>query len=551
MKKITGVGACEGIAIGKLRVFDNTISIIAPRTVQDIEAELLRFHDARQRAIDKIEELRGIALTKVGPEDSMIFRIHQMILKDQAYITQVEAMITKGKVSAEYAVQQVGAQFASMFRQMESPYMRERSADVIDVTYRIVRMLNGEPVLDLCEGEDPFILAAQDLLPSEAIRMDRSKVLAVVTCTGSKTSHAAILSRTMGIPTVVGIEMPLSLLNNGQLVVVDGSDGVVIPDPDASVLREYEHKRMAYRNDLRRLEQLVAVPSRTLDGTEVSVCANISHPNDVDSVLENGGEGIGLFRTEYLFLESDRFPTEKEQFLIYKSVLERMNGRRVVIRTLDLGADKPAPYLHLPREENPAMGCRAIRICLRRPEIFKTQLRALLRASIYGKLAVLIPMVTSLEEVLLVEQMIASCRAELTEEKISYAQVELGIMIETPAAAILSDQLAQEVDFFSFGTNDLTQYILAVDRMNASIGELYDPAHPAVLRLMHIAAENAAKNGIWCAVCGESGSNTDLTEIYLSMGIAELSVAPSSILKIRDKIRSIDLSGRGAGLLQR
>lgn len=542
MKKITGVGACEGIAIGKLRVFDNTVSTIAPRTVQDIEAELSRFHDARQRAIDKIEELRGIALKKVGPEDSMIFRIHQVLLNDHAYIAQVESAITGGHVSAEYAVQQVGAQFASMFRQMESPYMRERSADVVDVSNRIISMLNGEHVRDLCEGEEPFILAAQDLLPSEAIRMDRSKVLAVVTCTGSKTSHAAILSRTMGIPTVVGTGMQLSMLNNGQTIVVDGASGVVIPDPDETILWEYERKRAAYENDRQRLEQLVAVPSRTLDGTAVSVCANISHPDDVDSVLENGGEGIGLFRTEYLYLDNDRFPTEKEQFLIYKSVLERMAGRRVVIRTLDLGADKPAPCLHMPHEENPAMGCRAIRICLRRPDIFKTQVRALLRASAYGKLSVLIPMVTSLDEVRHVKQTVASCMAELREEKIPFAKVELGVMIETPSAAILSDQLANEVDFFSFGTNDLTQYVLAVDRMNASISELYDPAHPAVLRLMRIAAANAAKNGIWCAVCGESGSNTDLTELYLSMGITEFSVAPSSILRVRDKICSIDLS---------
>ena len=544
MIRITGVGACEGIAIGKLRVFDNSVSLIAPRTIQDIVAELSRFHDARQRAIDKIEELRDMALKKVGPEDSMIFRIHQMILKDQAYITQVEAMITEGHFSAEYAVQQVGAQFASMFHQLENPYMRERSADVIDVSNRIVRLLNGEPAQDLCDGEEPFILAAQDLLPSEAIRMDRNKVLAVVTCTGSKTSHAAILSRTMGIPTVVGIEMPLSTLNNGQTVVVDGADGVVIPDPDESILWEYERKRTAFRNDQRRLGRLVTVPSRTFDKTKVSVCANISHPNDVDSVLENGGEGIGLFRTEYLFLEGDCFPTEEEQFLAYKSVLERMSGRRVVIRTLDLGADKPAPCLHMPREENPAMGCRAIRICLRRPDIFKTQLRALLRASAYGNLSILIPMVTSLDEVHHIQQMLASCEAELKNEGRPFAKTELGIMIETPSAAILSDQLAKEVDFFSFGTNDLTQYILAVDRMNASISELYDPAHPAVLKLMRFAAENAAKSGIWCAVCGESGSNTDLTESYLSMGITEFSVAPSSILRVRDKICSIDLSGQ-------
>ncbi len=550
MKKITGVGACEGIAIGKLRVFDNLAAIIAPRTVQDIEAELLRFHDARRCAIDKIEELRGMALKKVGPEDSMIFRIHQVLLNDHAYITQVESMISGGHVSAEYAVQQAGAQFASMFRQMESPYMQERSADVIDVSNRIISVLKGEYVRDLCEGEEPFILAAQDLLPSEAIRMDRSKVLAVVTCTGSKTSHAAILSRTMGIPTVVGTGMQLSMLNNGQTIVVDGANGVVIPDPDETILWEYECKRAAYKNDRRRLEQLVAVPSRTLDGTAVSVCANISHPDDVDSVLENGGEGIGLFRTEYLYLDKDRFPTEEEQFLIYKSVLERMNGRRVVIRTLDLGADKPAPCLQMPHEENPAMGCRAIRICLRRPEIFKTQVRALLRASAYGKLAILIPMVTSPDEVRHVKQTVASCMAELREEKIPFTKVELGIMIETPSAAILSDQFANEVDFFSFGTNDLTQYVLAVDRMNASIGELYDPAHPAVLRLMRIAAENAAQNGIWCAVCGESGSNTDLTECYLSMGITEFSVAPSSILKVRDKICSIDLSKQEVSLAQ-
>ena len=553
MKKLTGIGASRGVAIGRLHFFDNVQRRVEMEKCESPERELERFEAARLQSIETLGVLHDKAMEEIGPEESMIFEIHQMMLEDDDYIDSVKAAINDEGYVAEYAVQQAGEQLAGMFALMDDAYMKERASDVLDISNRIIRQLRGELAQDLSDANGQLIIAARDLLPSETIQMDQSKVQAFVTSAGSKISHASILARTMGIPAVVGLEEQLAELREGDLVVVDGFNGVVLASPDDATMAEYELKRQEYLAYKDRLKKLKGTESKTQDGVRVEVCANIGHTSDVSAVLENDGEGIGLFRSEFLYMESNDFPTEQAQFEAYKAVLEKMGDRRVVVRTLDLGADKTAPYFNMPHEDNPAMGYRAIRICLRQTDIFKTQLRALLRASVYGRLAIMFPMITSVEEVQDAKKLLDDCRRELDAEGVAYSDgIEVGIMVETPAAAVISDLLAKEVDFFSIGTNDLTQYTLAVDRMNGNIGStMYDPRHRAVLRLMRMTAENAVKNGIWCGICGESGADRKLTEAFLAMGVTELSVTPTAILEIREKIQSINLSSQKESVLER
>ena len=553
MKRLTGIGASRGVAIGRLHFFDNVQRRVEMEKCESPERELERFEAARLQSIETLGVLHDKAMEEIGPEESMIFEIHQMMLEDDDYIDSVKAAINDEGYVAEYAVQQAGEQLAGMFALMDDAYMKERASDVLDISNRIIRQLRGELAQDLSDANGQLIIAARDLLPSETIQMDQSKVQAFVTSAGSKISHASILARTMGIPAVVGLEEQLAELREGDLVVVDGFNGVVLASPDDATMAEYELKRQEYLAYKDRLKKLKGTESKTQDGVRVEVCANIGHTSDVSAVLENDGEGIGLFRSEFLYMESNDFPTEQAQFEAYKAVLEKMGDRRVVVRTLDLGADKTAPYFNMPHEDNPAMGYRAIRICLRQTDIFKTQLRALLRASVYGRLAIMFPMITSVEEVQDAKKLLDDCRRELDAEGVAYSDgIEVGIMVETPAAAVISDLLAKEVDFFSIGTNDLTQYTLAVDRMNGNIGStMYDPRHRAVLRLMRMTAENAVKNGIWCGICGESGADRKLTEAFLAMGVTELSVTPTAILEIREKIQSINLSSQKESVLER
>lgn len=542
MKKLTGIGASRGVAIGRLHFFDNKVKRVWPHKAQDVDAELEQFEGARKKAIETLEGLYQRALIEVGPSESMIFRIHQMMLEDQEYIDAVQILIIEKHYAAGYAVQQAAERFTQTFARIDDAYIRERSADILDASNCILRLLCGEAANDFSGVEGQFIVAAQDLLPSETIRMDQSRSLAFITSAGSKISHSAILARTMGIPAVVGLDAQLEGLDDGGLVIVDGFEGVVVYDPDEQTYQDYLERRNAYTAYKERLKSLKGTESRTKDGVKVRVCANIGRPSDVDAVLENDGEGIGLFRSEFLFMDSAVPPTEQAQFESYRRVLERMGGKRVVIRTLDLGSDKVTPCLSLPAENNPAMGCRGIRICLRERGIFKTQLRALLRASVYGKLAIMFPMIVSADEVRAAKAVLAECQAELNQKRVAYDKdMETGIMIETPAAAVLSDELAKEADFFSIGTNDLTQYTLAVDRMNNTVGSMYQPGHPAVLRLIRMAVKSASANGIRCSICGEAACDRNLIDVFLAMGVTELSVNPSTILEVREKIQSVSL----------
>ena len=542
MKRLTGIGASRGVAIGKVHFIDNVVKRVECDTVVDTVLEMERFEEARLKAIEMLEELHQKAKNTVGPEESISLEIQQLLLRDHDYVNSVHELIAKSHYSAAYAAQQTGERFAQMFSAMEDAYLRERSADMIDISSRVVRLLQGEAAYDVSQIKGQIIIAAKDLLPSETIQLDRDRVLGFVTSGGSQVSHSSILARTMGIPSVIGLGDQLAELVDGDMIVLDGFNGVLIANPPDKLLKDYHCKQAEYQLYRERLQTLKGVPSRTQDGVEIEIYGNIGHPSDVDSVLANDGQGVGLFRTEFLYMEYGGIPSEQTQFEAYRSVLERMNGRRVVVRTLDLGADKAAPGISLPAEENPALGYRALRICLKEQALFKTQLRALLRAALYGHLAIMFPMVISLDEIRQAKELVEICREELEQEGIPYGDMELGIMIETPAAALLSDLFAPEVDFFSIGTNDLTQYTLAVDRMNMKVGDLYDPRNPAVLRLVQIAAESARRHGIWCGVCGESAADRRLTEHYLRMGVTELSVTPASILEMREKVLSINLS---------
>lgn len=527
----------NSIAIGKIKFYSKAENRIIRKKIQDPGAEIVRYKTARDKAIMQLNALYEKALAEVGEANAEIFSVHALMLEDDDYNKSVENIITTQSVNAEYAAAATGDNFAEMFANMDNEYFKARAADIKDITERVVTILcGGGNESDI--GEDPVIIVAEDLAPSETVQMDKSKLLAFVTRLGSANSHTAILARTMGIPALIGVEIDKSW--NGKIGIVDGYEGKFIVDPDMELLGEYFRKKAVDDEQKRLLLTLKGKENVTKSGRRIDLYANIGNPNDLGSVLENDAGGIGLFRSEFLYLESEDYPTEEDQFQAYKKVVETMGGKKVIIRTLDIGADKQVDYFGLDKEDNPALGYRAIRICLTRPEIFRTQLRALFRASAYGNLAIMYPMIISVEEVQKIKAISASVKKELLEEGFEIGKVEEGIMIETPAAAVISDLLAKEVDFFSIGTNDLTQYTLAIDRQNAKLDPFYNAHHQAVLRLIKLVTDNAHKEGIWAGICGELGADTALTEEFLKMGLDELSVSPGCILPVRRAIRETE-----------
>ncbi|MEO2237682.1 phosphoenolpyruvate--protein phosphotransferase [Dorea sp. YH-dor226] len=527
-----GKSVFGGIAIGKIRVYSKGEQQVKRIKVDHAEDEVVRYREATAAAIAQLQGLYDKALKEVGEANAAIFEIHQMMLEDDDYCESVENIITTQKVNAEYAVAQTADNFAQMFSSMDDDYMKERAADVKDISERLVTILNGKETSAIDAGE-PVIIVADDLAPSETVQLDKDKVLSFVTVHGSVNSHTAILARTMSIPALIGTSLPLDSSIDGKMGVVDGTNGIFYIDPDDEILDEMMQLREKEEEKKRLLQTLKGKENITLDGQKILLYANIGNIKDLATVRQNDAGGIGLFRSEFIYLEKDQYPTEEEQFQIYKTVAETMAGKRVIIRTLDIGADKQCDYFEMEKEENPAMGCRAIRICLTRPEVFKTQLRALFRASAYGKIAIMYPMITSVKEVRKIKEIVAQVKEELKQQGIEHGDPEQGIMIETPAAAIISDMLAKEVDFFSIGTNDLTQYTLAIDRQNIALDDFYDPHHPAVLRLISMVVDNAHREGIWAGICGELGADLELTREFLAMGVDELSVSPGRILPIR------------------
>lgn len=540
MEQIFGKGVSKGVAAGPISFYRRPSGEISRRSVTDTAAELARFHDACETAKEQLGVLHDKALAEAGEDAAMLFEAHQMMLDDLDFVESIEGLIENDRLNAEAAVSDTGAQFAEMFAAMDDSYMQARAADIRDISTRVVGILTGEGESGIV-SDVPCIVAADDLAPSETVQLDKSLILGFITAGGSANSHTAILARTMGIPAIIGAGDALQAEMEGKYAIIDGQTGETVIEPDDAE-RERLLKKQAKEKALKELlDQLKGKPNVTKDGRNVMVYCNIGSPADIDAVLQNDGGGIGLFRSEFLYLQGSDYPTEDEQFEAYKTVAERMGGKRVIIRTLDIGADKQADYFHLDKEENPAMGLRAIRICLTRPEVFRTQLRALYRASAYGKIAIMFPMITSVWEVQEIKRICRNIRAELAEEGVPMAdKVELGIMIETPAAVMMSAELAREVDFFSVGTNDLTQYTLAVDRQGVGLDRFFDAHHPAVLRMLRMTAENAHRAGIWIGICGELGADAELTETFLSMGIDELSVSPSAVLPLRSAIRSID-----------
>ena len=537
MISIQGKGVSTGVAMGPLYYYQRAKSVIRRFKVEDAAAEWERFRAAQKKAIEQLGELYEKALKEAGEEAAFLFETHQMMAEDDDYVEAIEGLIKDEKLNAEAAVTDTAAQFADMFAQMDDTYMQARAADVKDVSGRIIGILTGV-VQGGIDSPVPVILAADDLAPSETVQLDKSKILAFVTEGGSGSSHTAILARTMGIPAIIGVGDQLKPEYEGRDCIVDGATGTVILDADEATRAVMMAKREEQLKRQKLLEQLKGQPNVTKDGQSIKVFCNIGNPEDVPVVLSNDGGGVGLFRSEFLYLNCSDYPSEDYQFEAYKKVLSDMGGKEVVIRTLDIGADKQIDYFEMPKEENPALGNRALRICLNRPEIFKTQLRALYRASAFGKLGIMFPMVTSVWEVKEAKKMCEQVKKELTAEGKPFADdVQIGIMIETPAAAVMSDRLAKLVDFFSCGTNDLTQYTLACDRQNNDLGRFFNPHHPAVLRLLKMVCDNAHKNGVWVGICGELGADLELTETFLAIGIDELSVSPRSVLPLRQKIR--------------
>lgn len=535
---IEGKSVYSGVAIGRLAIYHKADNQVKRKKISDVEAELARFEEARNTAKEQLAGLYEKALKEVGEVNAAIFEVHQMMLDDLDYVESVTNMIQSQEVNAEYAVATTGDTLSEVFASMDDDYMRERAADVKDISNRVIAVLQGNGAGGL-NADEPVILLADDLAPSETVQFDKSKVLSFVTRHGSTNSHTAIFARTMNIPALIGIDYPEDA--EGKMGIVDGYEGKIIIDPPVSVLETYQKRKEADEEKKRLLLELKGKENVTIDGTKINLYANIGSVADVASVLANDAGGIGLFRSEFLYLESSDYPTEEEQFAAYRKVAESMAGKKVIIRTLDIGADKQVDYFHLDKEDNPAMGYRAIRICLDRRDVFKTQLRALYRASYYGTISIMFPMIISVNEVKEIKKVIAEVKAELDEEKIPYKDVEIGIMIETPAAVMMSEELAQEVDFFSVGTNDLTQYTLAIDRQNPKLDNIYDSHHPAILKMLKMIVDNGHKGGCWVGICGELGADTTLTETFLKMGFDELSVSPSMILKVRQEIRSIEL----------
>ena len=533
MQVYSGKSVFGGIAIGKISVYKKNEQQVKRVRTEDTKGELARYEAAKAAAVEQLQELYQKALKEVGEANAAIFEIHQMMLDDGDYNESVENIIETQKVNAEYAVAVTGDNFAQMFRAMDDDYMRERAADVKDISERVLSVLNGGQKGKVVTDE-PVIIVADDLAPSETVQLEKDMVLSFVTVHGSVNSHTAILARTMAIPALIGTEeLPLDDTVDGKLAVVDGLNGKIYVEPDAQTLEEMKKRQQAEQEKKELLQLLKGKENVTLDGKKIMLYANIGNIKDLATVIQNDAGGIGLFRSEFIYLEKDQYPTEEEQFSIYKTAVETMAGKRVIIRTLDIGADKQCEYFGMDKEENPALGYRAIRICLTRPEIFKTQLRALFRASAYGNLAIMYPMITSLWEVKRIKEIVEEVKAELTAEQLDFGNPQQGIMIETPAAVMMSGELAKEVDFFSIGTNDLTQYTLAIDRQNPKLDAFYDAHHPAVLSMIRMTVENAHKAGIWAGICGELGADTSLTKEFLAMGVDELSVSPGSVLPIR------------------
>ena len=542
MITISGKTVCAGVAFGPVFVFSREESTIKRRHIESSEEEIARFEKAREKAIEELGMLYDKAIAEVGEANAMIFQIHQMMLEDLDYIESIKNIITDQLINAETAVGQTCDNFVQMFRAMDDAYMRERSADVKDVSERLIKILSGKDKGGIVSDE-PVIIVADDLAPSETVQFDKEKILAFVTEGGSTSSHTSILARMMNIPAIIGAKGALDNDFNGKQAIIDGFTGTMYIDPDEETITKMTAKKKEVEEQNKLLQQLKGKESITKDGHHIELCANIGNVLDIGSVLKNDAEGIGLFRSEFLYLESNDYPSEDVQFGAYKEVLSKMINKRVIIRTLDIGADKQVDYFNMPKEENPAMGIRAIRICLQRPDVFKTQLRALYRASVFGKLAIMFPMIASEWEVLKVLEIIDEVKAELDSEGIAYSKnIELGCMIETPAAAVTSDILSKHLDFFSIGTNDLTQYTLAADRQNPDIGEFCDTHHVAILRLINMVVQNAHKNGTWVGICGELGADLELTETFLAIGVDELSVTPSAILPIRKKVIETDVS---------
>ena len=537
MQELKGKSVFGGIAIGRSSVYNKDESTVKRVKIEDTAAEVKRFEEAKETAKEQLQALYEKALVEVGEVNAMIFDVHQMMLDDLDYVEAITHMIENQGINAEYAVATTGDNFSNMFAAMDDDYMKARAADVKDISNRVVKILQGkkDSVLD---GDEPVILLADDLAPSETVQLDKSKVLAFVTRHGSTNSHTAILARTMNIPALIGVKFEENV--DGKFAIVDGYNGSVYVEPTDDVVKEYESKKQEAEEKKRLLQELKGKENITLDGKKIKLYANIGGVADVASALQNDAEGIGLFRSEFLYLESNTFPTEEEQFQAYKTVAENMAGKKVIIRTLDIGADKQVDYFNLDKEDNPAMGYRAIRICLTQPEIFKTQLRAIFRASYYGNIGVMYPMIISVAEVQKIHAIVDEVKAELDAQGLPYGDVEQGIMIETPAAVMMSAELAKEVDFFSIGTNDLTQYTLAIDLQNPKLDDFYDSHHPAILRMIQMVIDNGHKEACWVGICGELGADTTLTESFLKMGIDELSVSPSMIFPVRDKIRSTD-----------
>ena len=540
MITLEGKSVFGGVAIGKIQFYKRNEITIKRTRVEDVEAEVERFQNAKAKTLELLKGLYEKALEDVGEANAMIFEAHQLMLEDPDYVESIENIIRTQDVNAEYAIGATADNFAAIFEAMDDAYMQGRAADVRDVSERLLQALSSQNETVMVMDE-PVIIAADDLVPSETVQLDKEKVLSFVTMYGSANSHTAILARTMNIPAVIGLGEALKEEYDGKVAIVDGVDGKVYIDPDEETMASMQKKQKKDQEQKELLNQLKGKENVTKSGQKVNVYANIGNLADVGAVLKNDAGGIGLFRSEFLYLESDTYPTEEQQFAVYKQVAENMAGKKVIIRTLDIGADKQVDYFGLDKEENPALGYRAIRICLTRPEIFKTQLRALYRAAFYGNISIMFPMIISVSEIHKIKEMIKEVKAELKEQGIPYKEdVELGVMIETPASVMISRELAKEVDFFSVGTNDLTQYTLAIDRQNSKLDEFYDPHHPAVLAMIRMAAENAHAEGKWIGICGELGADLELTEEFLKMGLDELSVSPSMVLPLRKKIRDCE-----------
>ena len=538
----TGKSVFGGIAIGRLSVYRKDDSQVKRVHIDDPEAEIAKYHEAKETAIEQLGVLYEKALKEVGEDGAGVFEAHQMMLEDGDYIDSVENIIRSESVNAEYAVAQTGDNFAQMFLDMEDEYFRGRAADMHDISERLINVLSGKASGGI-QANEPVIVVADDLAPSETVQMDKDMILSFVTVHGSANSHTSILAKTMNIPAMIGCDIPLDDSVDGKMAIVDGFEGKVYVDPDAETMAA---KQKIFDEEAEKkalLEQLRGKDNVTLDGQHINLYANIGNTKDLALVMKNDAGGIGLFRSEFIYLGSDHYPTEDEQFAIYKTVAQTLAGKKVIIRTLDIGADKQADYFELPKEENPAMGLRAIRICLTRPEVFKTQLRAILRASAFGKIAIMFPMIISLWEVQEIKKIVEEVKAELEADGIAYdKEIELGIMIETPAAVMVADELAKEVDFFSVGTNDLTQYTLAIDRQNDSLEKFYDSHHPAILKMLQMIVDAAHRHGAWAGICGELGADLTLTKEFLAMGFDELSVSPGRILPLRKIVLETDVS---------